>query len=239
MRPGEGATFVRVQLVAQLLLLHTRSRAATLRCVPGWRTCLRACMLGNAPVRVMPCFAARCVCLQAYGAGAYKRVGVVLQRALLVCWSVCLPICLMWLASHQLLLQLGQEPEIAALASRCGACMRCARQTRQLLLSAAVACSSGKVLRLRALPLAAARRGCMPRQRTRAHTTLPVLLAQLCLSCRYLMLCIPCLFLTTTLECLRKYLQVSSGQLQAQQAAALQLHARAGQLAGAAGCLLG
>lgn len=34
--------------------------------------------------------------LQAYGAGAYLRVGVVLQRALLVCWTVCLPVVLLW-----------------------------------------------------------------------------------------------------------------------------------------------
>ena len=34
--------------------------------------------------------------LQAYGAGAYIRVGVVLQRALLVCWTVCLPVVLLW-----------------------------------------------------------------------------------------------------------------------------------------------
>lgn len=34
--------------------------------------------------------------LQAYGAGSYLRVGVILQRALLVCWMVCLPVVLLW-----------------------------------------------------------------------------------------------------------------------------------------------
>lgn len=34
--------------------------------------------------------------LQAYGAGAYLRVGVILQRALLVCFTVCLPVVLLW-----------------------------------------------------------------------------------------------------------------------------------------------
>lgn len=58
------------------------------------------------------------LCGQAYGAGAYTRVGVVLQRALLVCWTVCTPLVLLWSMSHALLLQLGQQPEIAALASR-------------------------------------------------------------------------------------------------------------------------
>lgn len=58
------------------------------------------------------------LCGQAYGAGAYLRVGVVLQRALLVCWTVCLPVVLLWSQSHALLLQLGQQPDIAALASR-------------------------------------------------------------------------------------------------------------------------
>lgn len=57
-------------------------------------------------------------CGQAYGAGAYKRVGVILQRALLVCWSVCIIVALFWSQSHALLLRLGQQPDIAALASR-------------------------------------------------------------------------------------------------------------------------
>jgi hypothetical protein len=36
------------------------------------------------------------LCGAAYGAGAYLRVGVILQRALLVCWTVCLPVVLLW-----------------------------------------------------------------------------------------------------------------------------------------------
>jgi Na+-driven multidrug efflux pump len=50
------------------------------------------------------------LCGQAYGAGAYTRVGVILQRALLVCWTVCIPVGFLWLNSHALLLQLGQQP---------------------------------------------------------------------------------------------------------------------------------
>jgi MATE family multidrug resistance protein len=50
------------------------------------------------------------LCGQAYGAGAYTRVGVIFQRALLVCWTVCIPVGLLWLNSHALLLQLGQQP---------------------------------------------------------------------------------------------------------------------------------
>ncbi|KAF8062039.1 DTX2 [Scenedesmus sp. PABB004] len=58
------------------------------------------------------------LCGQAFGAGAYEEVGVVLQRALLVCWAVCIPVAALWLNSHALLLSLGQQPDIAALASR-------------------------------------------------------------------------------------------------------------------------
>jgi MATE family multidrug resistance protein len=38
----------------------------------------------------------------------------VLQRALLICWLVCLPITLLWQHMEPLLLALGQEPQIAA-----------------------------------------------------------------------------------------------------------------------------
>lgn len=34
--------------------------------------------------------------VQAYGAGAYLRLGVILQRALLVCWTLCVPVVLLW-----------------------------------------------------------------------------------------------------------------------------------------------
>eukprot|EP00878_Enallax_costatus_P028505 GHUV01030793.1.p2 GENE.GHUV01030793.1~~GHUV01030793.1.p2 ORF type:complete len:186 (-),score=14.88 GHUV01030793.1:273-830(-) len=58
------------------------------------------------------------LCGQAYGAGVYKRVGVILQRALLVCWTVCIVVAVLWSQSHSVLVQLGQQPDIAALASR-------------------------------------------------------------------------------------------------------------------------
>jgi MATE family multidrug resistance protein len=45
-------------------------------------------------------------------------VGLVLQRALAVCWTVCLAVAALWAASHPLLLALGQAPEIASAASR-------------------------------------------------------------------------------------------------------------------------
>lgn len=54
------------------------------------------------------------LCGQAYGGGAYARVGIVLQRALLVCWTVCLPVVVLWVHSHELLLRLGQQPEVRA-----------------------------------------------------------------------------------------------------------------------------
>lgn len=52
--------------------------------------------------------------VQAYGARSYKTLGLVLQRALLMCWVVCIPISLLWAYSEQVLLRLGQQPSTAA-----------------------------------------------------------------------------------------------------------------------------
>lgn len=41
-----------------------------------------------------------------------------LQRALLICVTACVPIALLWLGSQGLLTAMGQEPVISALASR-------------------------------------------------------------------------------------------------------------------------
>ncbi len=41
-----------------------------------------------------------------------------LQRALLVCWSVCIPVAVLWLNSGRLLVALGQERDISMLAGR-------------------------------------------------------------------------------------------------------------------------
>lgn len=49
-------------------------------------------VLKHVPKRDLPVL----LSVQAYGAGAYLRVGVILQRALLVCWTVCLPVVLLW-----------------------------------------------------------------------------------------------------------------------------------------------
>lgn len=34
--------------------------------------------------------------MQAYGAGEYGKLGMVLQRALAVCWAACIPLALAW-----------------------------------------------------------------------------------------------------------------------------------------------
>jgi MATE family multidrug resistance protein len=54
------------------------------------------------------------VCFQAYGGRSFKTLGVVLQRALLINWAMCIPITLLWTHSEKLLLLLGQQPSIAA-----------------------------------------------------------------------------------------------------------------------------
>ncbi|KAI8471347.1 MAG: mate-domain-containing protein [Monoraphidium minutum] len=58
------------------------------------------------------------LCGQAYGAGNYKAMGLLLQRALAICVVACVPIALLWLGSQGLLGLMGQEADIAAHASR-------------------------------------------------------------------------------------------------------------------------
>ena len=58
------------------------------------------------------------LCGQAYGARDYKALGDVLQRALLVCWVACIPAALLWSQSEALMVAVGQDPAIAALAAR-------------------------------------------------------------------------------------------------------------------------
>ena len=57
---------------------------------------------------------------QAYGARDYKALGEVLQRALLVCWVACIPVALLWSQSTALMVAVGQDPAIAAMAGRYG-----------------------------------------------------------------------------------------------------------------------
>ncbi len=56
---------------------------------------------------------------QAFGAENYPMLGLVLQRALLICWVACVPISVVWSQAHRLLSALGQAPEIVEGASRC------------------------------------------------------------------------------------------------------------------------
>ena len=53
------------------------------------------------------------LCGQAHGARQYRSLGVVLQRALLICWLTALPICALWAHAAPLLRALGQPPAIA------------------------------------------------------------------------------------------------------------------------------
>jgi len=55
---------------------------------------------------------------QAYGARNYRMLGVVLQRALLICCAACVPITLLWLRVDGLLGALRQPPAIALRAGR-------------------------------------------------------------------------------------------------------------------------
>jgi len=58
------------------------------------------------------------LCGQAYGARNYPLLGLFLQRAVLVCAALCVPIAAAWLNAAPLLVALGQEPALAAAAGR-------------------------------------------------------------------------------------------------------------------------
>ncbi|KAG1670897.1 hypothetical protein FOA52_000399 [Chlamydomonas sp. UWO 241] len=58
------------------------------------------------------------LCGQAYGAGRYKVLGLVAQRALIVCLAVCIPIIALWWNIEPLLLMLHQSPIVAGGAAR-------------------------------------------------------------------------------------------------------------------------
>lgn len=50
---------------------------------------------------------------QAYGARSYRALGLVLQRAVLIVWLICVPISILWTHAEPLLLLLGQPPAVA------------------------------------------------------------------------------------------------------------------------------
>jgi hypothetical protein len=56
------------------------------------------------------------LCSQAYGAKNYKRVGLLLQRALTISTLLAIPVAIVWLFAEQILLAVHQDPEIARLS---------------------------------------------------------------------------------------------------------------------------
>ena len=63
------------------------------------------------------------LCGQAYGARAYEQVGIFMQRGFVLLTLCCIPIAILWLYLEPLLVFLGQEREIAAMASRFAFCL--------------------------------------------------------------------------------------------------------------------
>lgn len=55
---------------------------------------------------------------QAFGAGNYGLLGLVMQRAILICWVVSLPVLLLWSQAGPVLRLMHQSPEIIAGATR-------------------------------------------------------------------------------------------------------------------------
>lgn len=56
------------------------------------------------------------LCGQAFGARNYAVLGEVLQRARLICWTICFPIMVLWWFMEPVLVLLGQQPDLAHLA---------------------------------------------------------------------------------------------------------------------------
>ena len=57
------------------------------------------------------------ICLQAFGAKAFKEVGNWWQRAVLILWVACIPITALWTYASPILVAIGQEPQVADLAA--------------------------------------------------------------------------------------------------------------------------
>lgn len=58
------------------------------------------------------------LCSQAHGAGNYAREGIVLQRALCICITCLIPIIILWQFTDQILVGLGQDEDLAAMAGQ-------------------------------------------------------------------------------------------------------------------------
>ena len=53
---------------------------------------------------------------QAFGARNHRRVGLLLQRQLLMNWLLCIPIAAVWFYTEEILLALGQPPRVSHFA---------------------------------------------------------------------------------------------------------------------------
>jgi MATE family multidrug resistance protein len=56
------------------------------------------------------------LCSQAFGAGNFKRVGVILQRTIIIVMLMCIPLSFIWGFSEQILIALQQDPIVSAKA---------------------------------------------------------------------------------------------------------------------------
>lgn len=57
------------------------------------------------------------LCAQAFGAKDFDTLGVSLQRAMLIIYTTCIPITVLWACSKSLFISLGQKPSVAAAAA--------------------------------------------------------------------------------------------------------------------------
>lgn len=99
--------------------LSVLASTARLVCWLYWSTCTAHIM------HALPLYCSHIACtactahmyVQAYGARQYGMLGVVLQRARLICWTACLPIAVLWNFMEPVLNALGQEPQLSHLTA--------------------------------------------------------------------------------------------------------------------------
>ena len=53
------------------------------------------------------------LCSQAYGAGHFRRFGIISQRALVISTIAILPSCALWINTDKVLIAFGQDKEVA------------------------------------------------------------------------------------------------------------------------------
>ncbi len=71
------------------------------------------CTFAGIPIALGFVSACDTLCSQAYGAGNYKKIGIVVQRVSLITIILMLPVAALWMNSEKILIALGQNHVVA------------------------------------------------------------------------------------------------------------------------------